>query len=116
MQREDGYKAKLRELIARSNLLALETLETLLNVVTPTGVDFLINEQKTLLRIAEREWQGEMNVEVELDVLHTQEPEMIGHPVRRAPDLSKSAAPVRPSVGERPGLVYGPLTADPPAL
>jgi hypothetical protein len=70
-QRKDGdaYGVALRRLISGSNKLALETLSTLLDEVASRGAESLLEEQSTLLELAEGEWRGEALIETELDVL-----------------------------------------------
>jgi radical SAM superfamily enzyme YgiQ (UPF0313 family) len=71
-QPENGYEKKLRELTSRSNLSAIDALESLLREMTSKSTDFLVNEQNILLNIAEQEWKSEMQIEVELDLLALQ--------------------------------------------
>lgn len=59
----------LRELTQRSNLLALETLEMLLDNVLQRDIDALFNERDTLVEIADREWRGEAEIEMELEAM-----------------------------------------------
>lgn len=65
----EKYNPTLRQLISRSNILALETLETLLDSVVSCGIEFLLDEQNRLVEIAEQEWRGEAKIEVELTAL-----------------------------------------------
>ena len=74
----NGYGEKLRDLTRRANMLALDTLENLLNEVTSRGIDDLFKEQETLVKIAEREWRGEMRIEEELDAIHMQRSAIYG--------------------------------------
>jgi len=67
-------EASLRRLIERSNVVALETLETLLDQVVSRGAESLIDEQQTLLQLAEREWHCEVEIESALDVMQARAP------------------------------------------
>jgi radical SAM superfamily enzyme YgiQ (UPF0313 family) len=64
-----AYGTKLRHLISRSNRLALDALVSLLDEVSYRGAECLLEEQKTLLGLAEQVWHGEAMIEAELDVL-----------------------------------------------
>jgi len=67
-------EANVRQLIKHSNVVALETLETLLDEVVSRGAESLIDEQQTLLQLAEREWRCEMEIESALDAIQTHTP------------------------------------------
>ena len=62
----------VRRLIARSNLVALETLGTLLDEIVSRGAESAIDEQQTLLQLADREWRCELEIESALDALEQQ--------------------------------------------
>jgi hypothetical protein len=64
-------EAELRRLTTRSNKMALETLETLLEETVSQGSEALLAEQETVMKIAEREWNEEMIIEAELRALKT---------------------------------------------
>lgn len=59
--------AHLRKLIQRSNLLALSTLETLLDRAINYPIKSMIDQHRSLVDIAEQEWRGEAEIEVELE-------------------------------------------------
>jgi anaerobic magnesium-protoporphyrin IX monomethyl ester cyclase len=67
--RVNNYGTALQQLISRSNKLALETLETLLDEVTSREIESLLEEQATLTALAEQEWGGEAVIEIELERL-----------------------------------------------
>ena len=64
---DDLYGTRLRMLISRSNTLAVETLEILLSEVFSRGAEALVEEQKTLLDIADHVWRSEALLEAELE-------------------------------------------------
>lgn len=68
-RKSEDYRTPLKRLISRANILCLDTLENLLDELVTYGIDTLIAEQKTLLKISEREWQGEAEIELELAAL-----------------------------------------------
>jgi hypothetical protein len=51
--------------------LVIETLGSLLDELVARGVDSLLEDEETLVGIAEREWRGEMEAEVELAMMST---------------------------------------------
>lgn len=65
-----GYGAALRELISRSNKLALDSLEDLLNAVTECEIAALLDEETRLISLTEREWRGELELDLELVALN----------------------------------------------
>lgn len=65
----DGYETTLRQIIAKSNRLALKTLDTLLETVLYCDINVLIDEQSKLLELAEQEWRCEKEIEAELLML-----------------------------------------------
>jgi hypothetical protein len=62
----DGFEPALRDLIRRANLAAVETLSDLLDGVVEQGAEPLIDEEETLLALADREWRAEAAIETEL--------------------------------------------------
>jgi anaerobic magnesium-protoporphyrin IX monomethyl ester cyclase len=56
----------LNENIRDTNLLAVETLETLLDEILTHDIGFLLKDQERLINIFEQEWRGEMKAEVRL--------------------------------------------------
>jgi anaerobic magnesium-protoporphyrin IX monomethyl ester cyclase len=71
---KNNFGIKLGNLISQSNLLAIETLETLLDIVTNFDIEYLLKEQNTLVNIAEKEWRGEAEIEIELKKLEQYSP------------------------------------------
>jgi anaerobic magnesium-protoporphyrin IX monomethyl ester cyclase len=67
----ENFGKDLKELVAETNILALNTLETLLDDVLKYGVDVLIENDKHLIDLFDQEWRGEMNAEVKLKKLFT---------------------------------------------
>lgn len=65
----DNYSAALRKIIIKSNMQSLSTLDILLNLIIDNEIETLIDEQTTLLYIAEQEWRCEAEVEAELMIL-----------------------------------------------
>lgn len=65
----DGRDATLRKLTRTANQLALDTLDALLDAIMTRGAETLIDEQQTLLALADQEWRGEAQIEAELDAL-----------------------------------------------
>lgn len=65
----DDRHVTLRTLMARSNRLALETLNALLDMVVAYGSESLLEQRDALVALAEQEWQGEASVEADLDAL-----------------------------------------------
>lgn len=64
-----GYGEALRAIVSRTNRLAVETLDTLLDELSARGAEALLAEQKTFVDLAEQEWRGEMLAEVEVKKL-----------------------------------------------
>jgi radical SAM superfamily enzyme YgiQ (UPF0313 family) len=62
----DGYMTSLRRLTACSNRLALETLETLLDLILTSDIELLLHESQAVLEAADREWRGEIALETAL--------------------------------------------------
>lgn len=62
----EGYEPALRDLIRRANVAAVETLSDLLDGVVEQGPEPLIDEEETLLALADREWRTEAAIETEL--------------------------------------------------
>jgi anaerobic magnesium-protoporphyrin IX monomethyl ester cyclase len=56
----------LRNLISKSNKVTLQTLRELLYGVISQDIKYLLEEQDTIMEIAERQWRSEMEIEVEL--------------------------------------------------
>jgi hypothetical protein len=70
-----GYGERLRQLVRRSNLGAVDMLEELLDRIGSIGADALLDEQLTLLAMADREWRSEAEIEIALATLaRTAEP------------------------------------------
>lgn len=67
----DAHQIALRTLIGRSNRLAIETLNALLDTVVTYGSESFLEQRDALVDLAEQEWQGEARVEAELDALLT---------------------------------------------
>jgi hypothetical protein len=67
----EGRGERLRRIIGRTNALVIETLGSLLDELVARGVDSLLEDEETLVGIAEREWRGEMEAEVELAMMST---------------------------------------------
>jgi hypothetical protein len=65
----EDYGNKLKEIISKTNILALNTLESLLNDVLEYGIDSLIENDKRLVDLFDQEWRGEMKAEVKLKQL-----------------------------------------------
>lgn len=65
----EDYRTPLKKLISRANILCLDTLENLLDELVTHGIDTLLAERETLLKLSEREWQGEAEIELELAAL-----------------------------------------------
>lgn len=59
----------LNRIIRDTNLLAVESLEALLEAVASDGIDFLLRDEDQLVELFEREWRGEMKAEVQLNEL-----------------------------------------------
>jgi hypothetical protein len=56
----------LNGIIRETNLLAIETLESLLDDILACGIDSLLEDRERLVSTFEREWRGEMVAEVNL--------------------------------------------------
>jgi anaerobic magnesium-protoporphyrin IX monomethyl ester cyclase len=59
----------LNQIIRQTNMLALETLESLLDDILTHGIEFLLKDQERLVHLFEQEWRGEMKAEVRLKEL-----------------------------------------------
>ena len=59
----------LNQIIRRTNMLAIRTLESLLDDVLTYGIEFLLKDQERLVNLFEQEWRGEMRAEVNLKEL-----------------------------------------------
>jgi radical SAM superfamily enzyme YgiQ (UPF0313 family) len=57
---------ELKNIIKAVNNSATETLTVLLNILLEKGVDYLLDEKKTLLQIINNEWQTELDEEKKL--------------------------------------------------
>jgi len=66
--KQDFGKA-LNQIVRPTNILAIETLESLLEDVLTYGIDFLLKDQNRLISLFEQEWHGEMKAEVSLKQL-----------------------------------------------
>ena len=64
-----GFGGTLKQIIRDTNLLAVETLEAVLEAVTSRGIDVLLKDNDQLVELFEREWRGEMKAEVQLNEL-----------------------------------------------
>jgi radical SAM superfamily enzyme YgiQ (UPF0313 family) len=65
------YGTALRKVTAATNTTALETLSTLLEEVQRRDMTELMEEQATLLDLADRQWRHEAQVEIELAKLES---------------------------------------------
>lgn len=65
----EHFSNDLREIISETNILTLNTLESLLDDVLEYGVDVLLENDKRLVDLFDREWRGEMKAEVKLKKL-----------------------------------------------
>ena len=65
----DDFDTSLRKIIRDTNILAINTLESLLDDILSFGVDYLLNEKERLVDLFEQEWRGEMRAEVSLKAL-----------------------------------------------
>jgi hypothetical protein len=65
----NDYGESLRRIISRSNNQAVETLGALLNEIVSHGMERLLQEQETIIDLANREWHNEMMIEIELQKL-----------------------------------------------
>jgi radical SAM superfamily enzyme YgiQ (UPF0313 family) len=63
------FESGLREIVRETNMLAIETLETLLDDVLTYGMEHLLGDQERLVGVFEREWRGEMEAELRLRAL-----------------------------------------------
>ncbi len=63
------FGENLRLIICETNVLAINTLESLFDDVLTYGIDFLIKNEKRLIDLFDQEWQGEMRAEVKLKEL-----------------------------------------------
>jgi radical SAM superfamily enzyme YgiQ (UPF0313 family) len=59
----------LTQIIRHTNILAIKTLESLLEDVLTYGIEFLLKDQERLVNLFEHEWRGEMMAEVSLKKL-----------------------------------------------
>jgi hypothetical protein len=66
----ESYNKILRYLISKSNMDTLQTLRELLYAVMSQEIKYLLEEQNTIMEIAEQQWRNEMEIEVELKTLH----------------------------------------------
>ncbi|MGC9468191.1 MAG: B12-binding domain-containing radical SAM protein [Anaerolineae bacterium] len=69
----EGYEPALRALIRRANVSAVETLSDLLDALVEQGAEPLVEEEETLLALADREWRAEAAIETELAHLMLQD-------------------------------------------
>ena len=64
------WKQVLQQMIRDTNMLAIKTLESLLEDIIRYGIDFLLQEQQErIVTLFEQEWRGEMQAEVQLEKL-----------------------------------------------
>ena len=66
LNNSEKYKIELKKIISKANISSVTTLEKLLDIITDKGVDFILDEKKTLLGLIEKEWQDEVEIELEL--------------------------------------------------
>lgn len=64
-----AFGKALNQIIRHTNILAIKTLESLLENVLTYGIDFLLKDQDRLINLFEQEWHGEMKAEVRLKQL-----------------------------------------------
>jgi anaerobic magnesium-protoporphyrin IX monomethyl ester cyclase len=74
----EEYETALRDLTARANAVALDTLEDGLRFFAARNVDGAINDWSDLGPLAEREWRSEVMFQCELDrIIETYNPRML---------------------------------------
>lgn len=59
----------LNQIIRRTNMLAIDALESLLDNILTHGIELLLNDQERLVHLFEQVWRGEMKAEVRLKEL-----------------------------------------------
>lgn len=64
-----GFGKALKQIIRNTNMLAINTLESLLDEVLTYDIDYLLKDQERLVSLFEQEWRGEMSAEVSLKKL-----------------------------------------------
>jgi radical SAM superfamily enzyme YgiQ (UPF0313 family) len=67
--RRQDFGRALNRIVRRTNMLAIRTLESLLDDVLTYGIEFLLKDQERLVNLFEQEWRGEMRAEVSLKKL-----------------------------------------------
>jgi anaerobic magnesium-protoporphyrin IX monomethyl ester cyclase len=65
--------SKIHDVIGRANISAIHTLERLLDLITSTDIDYLLDEKNILLDLIEQEWQNELKLERELEEIRANE-------------------------------------------
>ena len=60
------FLSKIKALTCRANLEAVDTLDSLLQLLTSSDIDYLLNEKSILLGLIEQEWEQELVLEQEL--------------------------------------------------
>jgi anaerobic magnesium-protoporphyrin IX monomethyl ester cyclase len=63
------FGRSLNKIIRQTNILAIETLESMLDNVLTFGIEYLLKDQKRLVGLFENEWREEMFAEVRLKEL-----------------------------------------------
>jgi radical SAM superfamily enzyme YgiQ (UPF0313 family) len=66
LNNSEKYKIELKKIISKANISSVTTLEKLLDIITDKGIDYILDEKKTLLGLIEKEWQDEVEIELEL--------------------------------------------------
>jgi hypothetical protein len=60
------FGCNIKQITKRANLMAVNTLESLLDQIVAYDINFLLDEKKQLVNLFENEWQAEMQSEVDL--------------------------------------------------
>lgn len=60
------HNIELKKLISKANMIAINTLDNLLDLIISKGVDYALDEKNTLLALIEKEWKDEIAIELEL--------------------------------------------------
>ncbi|MGD8463433.1 MAG: hypothetical protein PVI09_06170 [Anaerolineae bacterium] len=95
----DQYEQTLRQLTARTNKAALDTLEDGLKFFASQDVDSVVEDWMLLGHLANREWQAETRLQHELDsLLAAQNPELLQ---AFADEFSHRFAADKPAPGDR---------------
>jgi hypothetical protein len=95
----DQYEQTLRQLTARTNKAALDTLEDGLKFFASQDVDSVVEDWMLLGHLANREWHAETRLQHELDsLLAAQNPELLQ---AFADEFSHRFAADKPAPGDR---------------